>query len=73
MCVQTSRARWEPSAARSWPAQPEAVPWFGPPADRPPIAAPLVLTDLSVPPADAAILAATARVLSPTCDALLVG
>jgi 5,10-methylenetetrahydrofolate reductase len=37
------------------------------------IAAPLVLTDLSTPPADAAILAATARVLAPSCDAVLVG
>ena len=34
---------------------------------------PLVLTDLSVPPADAATLTATARRLAPTCDALLVG
>lgn len=50
-----------------------AVSWTGPPAQRPPVAAPLVLTDLSVPPADAVTLAATARVLAPTCDALLVG
>ncbi len=34
---------------------------------------PLVLTDLSVPAADAATLAATARRLAPSCDALLVG
>ena len=37
------------------------------------VRAPLVLTDLSVPPADAASLAATARVLAPSCDAVLVG
>jgi methylenetetrahydrofolate reductase (NADPH) len=36
-------------------------------------ATPLVLTDLSVPPADAAALSATARTLAPSCDALLVG
>ena len=34
---------------------------------------PLVLTDLSVPPADAATLRSTARLLAPSCDALLVG
>jgi 5,10-methylenetetrahydrofolate reductase len=37
------------------------------------VVVPLVLTDLSVPSADAATLAATARTLAPTCDALLVG
>ncbi len=37
------------------------------------MAPPLVLTDLSVPPADAATLRATARILAPTCDAVLVG
>lgn len=39
----------------------------------PPATLPLVLTDLSVPAADATALAATARRLAPTCDALLVG
>ncbi len=34
---------------------------------------PTILTDLSVPPADAATLQATARVLAGSCDALLVG
>ncbi|MBM9467780.1 methylenetetrahydrofolate reductase C-terminal domain-containing protein [Nakamurella leprariae] len=34
---------------------------------------PLVLTDLSVPAGDAATLTATARLLAPTCDAMLVG
>ena len=38
-----------------------------------PVAAPLVLTDLSVPPADAGTLAATVRRLAGSCDALLVG
>ncbi|WP_375430034.1 hypothetical protein [uncultured Friedmanniella sp.] len=38
-----------------------------------PAALPLVLTDLSVPAADAALLARTARRLAPSCDALLVG
>ena len=40
---------------------------------RPEIALPLVLTDLSTPPADAATLQSTARLLAPSCDALLVG
>ncbi|GGL97454.1 methylenetetrahydrofolate reductase C-terminal domain-containing protein [Nakamurella endophytica] len=35
--------------------------------------APLVLTDLSVPPGDAATLTATTRLLAPACDAMLVG
>lgn len=38
-----------------------------------PVRTPLVLTDLSTPPADAQTLMATARVLAPTCDAVLVG
>ena len=38
-----------------------------------PVRVPLVLTDLSTPPADAAVLRSTARLLAPTCDALLVG
>jgi 5,10-methylenetetrahydrofolate reductase len=37
------------------------------------IRVPLMLTDLSTPPADAATLRSTARLLAPTCDALLVG
>ena len=35
--------------------------------------APLVLTDLSVPPADAATLRSTARLLAASCDAVMVG
>ncbi len=38
-----------------------------------PVTVPLVLTDLSVPPADAKTLTDTARVLAPSCDAVLVG
>lgn len=38
-----------------------------------PVIAPVVLTDLSVPPADATTLVATARILSGSCDAVLVG
>jgi len=34
---------------------------------------PLVLTDLSTPPADASVLRSTARLLASSCDALLVG
>jgi len=34
---------------------------------------PMVLTDLSVPPADAATLRSTVRLLAPSCDAVLVG
>lgn len=41
--------------------------------DRPVVQPPLVLTDLSAPPADAATLVATARILAPNCDAVLLG
>ena len=53
----------------------ELVPWAPPPGPTGPAAgsAPLVLTDLSVPAADAAALAVTAGILAPTCDAVLVG
>jgi len=51
----------------------EAVGW-GEPAGTPKhLQAPLVLTDLSTPPADAITLVATARILAPAADALLVG
>jgi len=49
------------------------VDWPGEPQVPGPVKAPLVLTDLSVPPADAGALSATARVLAPSCDAVLVG
>jgi methylenetetrahydrofolate reductase (NADPH) len=54
------------------PGEPQVVPWTEPQA-APLVRAPLVLTDLSAPPADATTLLATARVLAPTCDAVLVG
>lgn len=47
--------------------------WTGPVAVPHPVTPPLVLTDLSVPPADAAALRSTARLLASSCDALLVG
>ena len=45
----------------------------GPGVPRPAVTAPLVLTDLSVPPADASTLRATAKILAASSDALLVG
>lgn len=62
----------------AWPPQVSSPPGAGPAADsrlpgvdswRPPV----ILTDLSTPPADATALQETARLLSPTCDAVLVG
>lgn len=52
--------------------------WDAPAVARPrkpsaPVRVPRVLTDLSVPPADAATLRATAGLLAPSCDAVLVG
>jgi methylenetetrahydrofolate reductase (NADPH) len=47
--------------------------WPSPRPAGPVVATPLVLTDLSVPPADAATLTRVARVLAPSCDAVLVG
>lgn len=52
---------------------PDIVTWSGAVATPLPTAAPLVLTDLSVRPGDARTLAATARILAPSCDAVLVG
>ncbi len=49
------------------------VPWTDPSPVGAAVRSPLVLTDLSVPPADAAALVETARVLAPSCDAVLVG
>jgi methylenetetrahydrofolate reductase (NADPH) len=63
----------------------DIVPWVGdqPPPPSPPRLplpkllssppVPLVLTDLSAPPADAHMLLATTRVLADSCDAVLVG
>ncbi len=54
-------------------ASPPTTTW--PPADvtRTVVAPPLVLTDLSVPPADVGALSKVARILAPHCDAVLVG
>lgn len=49
------------------------VPWEGPDVTTEPAAAPLILTDFSCGPFDPVDLAATAAVLAPTCDAVLVG
>ncbi len=52
----------------------DVVPWAGPPSrHRPPVAAPLVLTDFSCTPFDRDDVAATAAVLASSCDAVLVG
>jgi 5,10-methylenetetrahydrofolate reductase len=53
--------------------EPRVVLWSEPSPTRTPARVPLVLTDLSAPPADAKTLAATARVLAGNCDAVLVG
>jgi methylenetetrahydrofolate reductase (NADPH) len=55
------------------PADTEPLPWPGPASVPVPVRAPLVLTDFSAPPADAVTLRATARLLSGSCDAVLVG
>ena len=53
--------------------EPTVIPWSEPAPAAVPARAPVVLTDLSAPPADARTLAATARVLATSCDAVLVG
>lgn len=50
-----------------------AVPWPEPPTVAPPVRAPLILTDFSCTPFDPAEVAATAAILGPSCDAVLVG
>jgi 5,10-methylenetetrahydrofolate reductase len=60
-CVFDSTPKWESTFTRRTPTPAPAV------------AAPLVLTDLSVPAADAAALDAVARTVAPSCDAVLVG
>lgn len=47
--------------------------WTLPAAPPVPIQVPLVLADLSAPPADRATLVAAARIVAPNCDAVLVG
>jgi methylenetetrahydrofolate reductase (NADPH) len=49
------------------------VPWTGPDVAAEPALPPLILTDFSCNPFDPADLAATAAVLAPSCDAVLVG
>ena len=51
----------------------DAVPWHGPRTAPRPVRAPVVLTDFSCTPFDRHDLAATAAVLAPGCDAVLVG
>jgi methylenetetrahydrofolate reductase (NADPH) len=51
----------------------DVVPWSGPVVNVPPVPAPLILTDFSCAPFDAADAAATAATLAPSCDAVLVG
>jgi methylenetetrahydrofolate reductase (NADPH) len=49
------------------------VPWSGPDVQSASAVAPLILCDFSCSPFDPADLAATAAVLGPSCDAVLVG
>jgi methylenetetrahydrofolate reductase (NADPH) len=49
------------------------VSWTGPDVYAQPVLAPLILTDFSCSPFDPVDLAATAAVLAPSCDAVLVG
>lgn len=51
----------------------DIVPWPGPQPPPRPARAPLVLTDFSCTPFDRADVAATAGLLAPGCDAVLVG
>lgn len=51
----------------------EAVPWSGPTVRPVAVRVPLILTDFSCTPFDPADVAATAAVLGPSCDAVLVG
>jgi methylenetetrahydrofolate reductase (NADPH) len=51
----------------------EIVPWSGAVVQASPIAAPLILTDFSSASFDAADAVATAAILAPSCDAVLVG
>lgn len=51
----------------------DVVPWSGVQPPPRPTQAPLVLTDFSCAPFDKADVAATARLLAPGCDAVLIG
>lgn len=63
----------EPQVVLWSESQPQSQPQSQPESQPATVHAPLVLTDLSAPAADAATLLATARVLAPSCDAVLVG
>ncbi|MCT7661125.1 methylenetetrahydrofolate reductase C-terminal domain-containing protein [Mycobacterium deserti] len=54
-------------------AFPDVVPWAGAASTPRPAGAPRVLTDFSCAPFDRADVAATAAILAPACDAVLVG
>ncbi|WP_231645457.1 methylenetetrahydrofolate reductase [Mycolicibacterium mengxianglii] len=54
-------------------AFPAIVPWSGPAPAHQGVQAPLILTDFSCTPFDPADMAATAAILAPSCDAVLVG
>ncbi|BBY50763.1 methylenetetrahydrofolate reductase [Mycolicibacterium arabiense] len=54
-------------------AFPAPVPWTGVVPETAPAAAPLILTDFSCVPFDPEDVAATAAILGPSCDAVLVG
>lgn len=59
---------------RSGPcAFPDVVPWSGPDVAAVPAQVPLILTDFSCTPFDPTDLAATAKILATSCDAVLVG
>lgn len=51
----------------------DVVPWSGPRVTAVPATVPLVLTDFSCAPFDPTDVAATAELLAPSCDAVLVG
>lgn len=51
----------------------DAVPWSGPVTHPAVTPAPLILTDFSCTPFDSTDAAATAAILAPSCDAVLVG
>lgn len=61
----------QPLDVPDWDGPPDPVLPPGTPAT--PVRVPLVLTDLSCPPADADTLLETARALAPSCDAVLLG
>ncbi len=69
-CVFDEVADLQGGFTDDWGAVGVVDPPLEPPA---PWSTPLLLTDLSAPPADARTLRSTARLLAPSCDAVLVG